>query len=940
MTSLTHPAWGRGNRYGRRRVWSFTDTEDERRDKEIVIPRRYGYQPQRRSDKPPNHLSKDDRKPRYQPPDDTTDHAKRTNKDEPVADVNATGKNVTVHLDVNVQIDLTDDVAELARLNRLGWFRQGVTLYEEKLQNHKDFFPVAAEYADLLLQQGNYGAVSKFISDCPLMVFQGKSAGQKNYAPDEEMVLKAIKAYADILCQGNLSTAIDAAIEMSDFLKRESVDSLKGTKIHMVELHIQIINFIGFSSNFLSKYRARNMRRIHFHRYSWNIFPQEALSWYDFGTWHYTYTLSQNGLYWEAFRFLRLILSILEEGRGNHASPDEVVPVFKELMQIRRVADLTKSFMALDHISSDGDEQLVLAELASALVIENFLTTVLPEYRDVARECLDRERSLVTLILDKYPHLSTSRPFLEWILREQVRSLSIRVPATSQLVDWLPSLTHKGHIIKLPLERYLNIGLIDKGKSRENSNRQQFANIQKLLRTAEELGDFLLQRTLLRDLVYLSGDSALESVENLADLQLNTVIDLVGYIECLVDKYLVIEGILSEEALDVQAKAKAKLCEEIRSFDRLYPPHNDMKHFFRFGKPFLFNIPLSEYLKKQLYIRLLSDLHCDKERLVAEAQLKDIEYELPSYVERSLIKDEHSDTWSESERSSVDIVIDLTEGKKPRPAQTGYHDDFGRRSISPLNRQGTRQSYSRGCERDDDIFNAESDYSGYEEFDVIKEPRGRWSSPSPARRSRRSPIDKVTTTKEYSRAGTTRIPKSLLHVPTLQSLGYPYTEENDVVVIQRALSNPQIDQIIRLPYPNSREWLEGPEYMVIVDNVDSDGVLVEVLDKRKYEPVHQTLRTRSPEKKSVVSPPRFAPYSTSSNSPLSNSPKSREERATKYAGEVSDAAETVKSPAIEDQEHKHSSDALNDDIIQEQKLKRQPTVEVADERASLDRGSI
>lgn len=141
-------------------------------------------------------------------------------------DVYDHGKNATIRLDIDVQIDLAEDIAELARLNRLGWFKKGVALFEDKLKNHLDSFPVVVEYADLLLQQGEYTKALSFTEHCCVLHDHAEI-----YAPDEYMVLRSMNAYASIFATGTLLPALEALRGMSEFMKKEKLDSLKATKV-------------------------------------------------------------------------------------------------------------------------------------------------------------------------------------------------------------------------------------------------------------------------------------------------------------------------------------------------------------------------------------------------------------------------------------------------------------------------------------------------------------------------------------------------------------------------------------------------------------------------------------------------------------------------------------------------------------------------------------
>lgn len=141
-----------------------------------------------------------------------------------------------------------------------------------------------------------------------------------------------------------------------------------------------------------------------------------------------------------------------------------------------------------------------------------------------------------------------------------------------------------------------------------------------MLRCAEESGDTLLQRATLQDLILRTDNtvpSRLQSLSILANL-LDTV-DLVGYIDYLVMKYTMLQDI----APDMQAVEKSKLCEEIRIFNLKYPWDT------------AFSLPLSEYIKDKLYLRLLTDLQRPAECFPTEQILKDLQSQLPSHLQHS-----------------------------------------------------------------------------------------------------------------------------------------------------------------------------------------------------------------------------------------------------------------------------------------------------------------
>jgi hypothetical protein len=131
---------------------------------------------------------------------------------------------------------------------------------------------------------------------------------------------------------------------------------------------------------------------------------------------------------------------------------------------------------------------------------------------------------------------------------------------------------------------------------------------------------------------------------------------------------------------------------------------------------------------------------------------------------------------------------------------------------SPTSR---RPSVARHVERDEyeDIRIAEPEYYGDEEYRHLRDR----DHDRLARRMRRRSTDELFREREkvvektYPRKGKTRMPRRLVHIRAVNKLGYPYVEEDDVIVIQRALSKEQIDDVVTL----SRTFRERTESVSI-----------------------------------------------------------------------------------------------------------------------------
>ncbi|KAL1969885.1 hypothetical protein VTN77DRAFT_7394 [Rasamsonia byssochlamydoides] len=113
----------------------------------------------------------------------------------------------------------------------------------------------------------------------------------------------------------------------------------------------------------------------------------------------------------------------------------------------------------------------------------------------------------------------------------------------------------------------------------------------------------------------------------------------------------------------------------------------------------------------------------------------------------------------------------------------------------------------------EDIGIAEPDYYGDEEYRNFEERERvrRPMRPSNEGVVRERIVEEKIVEKTYPRKGKTRMPKRLVNTRAIIELGYPFVEEDDVIVIQKALSKELIDEVISL----SREMRRRSETVAI-----------------------------------------------------------------------------------------------------------------------------
>ena len=72
------------------------------------------------------------------------------------------GEDVHLQLEYEIEEDVEAELEEFVRLNHSGQIKDAHKHYDDCLIWHEDWFPVAAEYADSLLREGNFAKLAKF----------------------------------------------------------------------------------------------------------------------------------------------------------------------------------------------------------------------------------------------------------------------------------------------------------------------------------------------------------------------------------------------------------------------------------------------------------------------------------------------------------------------------------------------------------------------------------------------------------------------------------------------------------------------------------------------------------------------------------------------------------------------------------------------------------
>ncbi|KAI2829009.1 hypothetical protein CBS147343_4415 [Aspergillus niger] len=555
-------------------------------------------------------------------------------------------KDITAHLNLDVALDLEHELGYLARLNRLGHFKKGIRYFERRLAPYVDFFPVVAEYADLLLEQGNFGNLHQFISS-------RLKDHLVEYSKEEYILLKILKAFAEIYTKGAIVPALNMAKEtLSHLSVRKHVSKVPslstGVKIQLLEMCVRIITNAAAYSNLLETesfnpllYWSASSNgtvklddkgdsgEIHARGYRTpRQSPPRIGSWYRF--------LLQEGFSWDAHRILRSILPMLGSPDGHYIFNGR----FEEFFELKNISEAEKVLLQPAEMSFQ-DEQVLLAEFANACLLADFLSAErFSEIVQVAGcQFLQRSRSLASAILLEYPHLISTRPYLDWLLSESIRILpfSRHVQPLVKNTRLVPdSWTWKSfdnmqflHQRKLSMTRGTEL-------PKTPNDPPSFQSLESISECVRGLGDYRLERSVLHQMFWhsLDWDQSLQALRDLTRLNRDLMSDTCGYLQSLIDECIAMDY---SNAPDCE-RLREDLYSRFSAFDHSFPFRFDYDTAVHESSAIVFfDNALLKYIERNMLFDFLVETGRGTEAELVGMKLSRTGHYLPGEIRSSLI---------------------------------------------------------------------------------------------------------------------------------------------------------------------------------------------------------------------------------------------------------------------------------------------------------------
>ncbi|KAJ0418457.1 hypothetical protein BJY00DRAFT_287803 [Aspergillus carlsbadensis] len=236
---------------------------------------------------------------------------------------------LTIPLELDLEEDIETEIHHFVKLARTGDYAAAHEFFHCTLQHHDHLFPVVAEYADMLLEQGCYGRAAVYLER---QIDTRKGA----LAPDEMQLLRLMKSLAEIYCKGALRSALAEARrawQHLDYTAKQSLAALKSvTSIYAPhEWKAYIDLFSDVQLHIFELYVTITALGLHLSNAWWKGLEWVDESWMccpflrpgmvarggiaietedEFVDWFLI--LTEVGLVWEASRILRSILPMMD----------------------------------------------------------------------------------------------------------------------------------------------------------------------------------------------------------------------------------------------------------------------------------------------------------------------------------------------------------------------------------------------------------------------------------------------------------------------------------------------------------------------------------------------------------------------------------------------------------------------------------------------------
>ncbi|KAI0899780.1 hypothetical protein F4806DRAFT_453875 [Annulohypoxylon nitens] len=407
---------------------------------------------------------------------------------------------VTVHLALSVHEYLDETLEEFSRLQRLGHFASAKQFFEENLHEHIERPQVLIGYAEMLMEQGDYNALSE-IDDAAV------NNACDNLSDNDERLLLALywklikmhSAHYKPDRSGVLLTkydVIDDAIDEFRALVNLDEENITSTEVKILALLYRLYGFVD-DSDMLQHLEEE--------------FPSEFHE--------------------------KLYMDLLREGRIWDLR-DLFVAGISASIDITEYWDKSRDFVE-DWSKKDTDTSTILALLDFFVSYIVYQLENTPGTNDHIEITIRLSEPLAYSIIEHEPENMKSRPFIRWML---VKAHVVDVKGPHYARSYEKQLHSCSGLVfyssKSQLPRYIPQRGENPGWKLDDAELVFERPVRVAVKTARELGDYQTEAIALQRLILLLANPARE-FEELCHLQNLIQGDICGYSRTLASKYLI-----------------------------------------------------------------------------------------------------------------------------------------------------------------------------------------------------------------------------------------------------------------------------------------------------------------------------------------------------------------------------------------------------------------
>ncbi|EFX04381.1 hypothetical protein CMQ_1309 [Grosmannia clavigera kw1407] len=297
---------------------------------------------------------------------------------------------MTIHLELDIEEDIESKMAELDRLRRLGRFREADAYLQNNLSGHLQDVSVILVYANLLLEQGDYGRLFGFFaSETDISRASTDMApGQLSDKPAEEVNLALLLQLARCRSDPDLQNANTIACIGFNFLQEQAVPDGVGT--------IEIFTTIYYSSDIITAF-------------DFDFYASGWQKWVG----HYRSLLNE-GRHWE----LRDIVVAFVPAFGPVQT---CTSLFKTDSLVAGVSKLVHEW-AVASVDDETSRICLLDILVSICKGINFYLVDDSSFLEVASFAFKQARLVAASLKENDPGNIKCRSYLRWIVAETEHS--------------------------------------------------------------------------------------------------------------------------------------------------------------------------------------------------------------------------------------------------------------------------------------------------------------------------------------------------------------------------------------------------------------------------------------------------------------------------------------------------------------------------------------